>query len=73
MNIVVLSPRPLNSMEEIKLAFGVGADKVRAWVKAGAPIAVGTNAKGKIDNYSAEYNGLQAWRVEYSRTRRKAG
>jgi hypothetical protein len=66
---IILSPEHLNSSTAIRKRFGVGIPKIRLWHEQGAPIAIERNAKGEIRGYSAEYNALQAWRVEQSRTK----
>lgn len=57
---VLIAPEHLASLAAICVRFGVGARTVREWTDAGAPIAW----DGK--QYSAEYNRLQAWRVDRS-------
>ncbi|MBO6171558.1 MAG: MerR family transcriptional regulator [Desulfovibrio sp.] len=62
---VVYSPDILASMAEICKRFKVGEKQVRAWYKAGAPIAV--DGEGSKTRYSAEAMRLQMWREEQSR------
>lgn len=57
---VFVAPRHLPSLQAIADKFGRSPRTIRAWYRAGAPIAF-DGAR-----YSAEYNSLQAWCVTNS-------
>ena len=57
---VAYVPCLLKSMTDICKQLGVGRKQVRAWIRAGAPIAV--EGDGARTKYSAELLRLQIWR-----------
>ncbi len=59
-------PDILASMAEICERFKVGEKQVKAWYKAGAPIAI--DGDGKKARYSTETMRLQMWRERQSRS-----
>lgn len=59
-----VEPIPLNSLEDFNKVLLAGPDRVKAWLAAGAPIAIERDSLGRICRYSADYHTLQAWRVE---------
>ena len=58
---VAYSPVMLNSTGAICKYFGVGAQRVREWSQAGAPIAVEYDAKGVPVRYRCEAMRLYLW------------
>ena len=54
-------PLVLNSLGEICKNFGVGADTVRAWAQAGAPIAIEMDEHGAPLRYRCEVMRLYLW------------
>lgn len=54
------APRILRTMKEICDVMGVSQQRVREWVRRGAPIAV--EGRGNRVRYSAEAARLQLWR-----------
>lgn len=70
--MTVVAPKHLESLRAIAREFKVGPDKVKAWWVQGAPIAVEYDGKGNACGFSAEYNELQAWRVEQSASANKS-
>lgn len=54
-------PVVLKNMSEICRAFGVGQQKVREWVQAGAPIAVECDNLNTPTRYRSELYRLYLW------------
>lgn len=54
-------PVVLKSMAEICKSFGVGTQRVREWVEAGAPIAVEEDGRGNPVRYRCEVMRLYCW------------
>ena len=59
----VYQPKILATLKEICEEFRVGAKRVKAWVRLGAPIA--REGEGTASRYSAESGSLQAWRTRF--------
>ena len=67
--MTVVAPKHLSSLQAICDEFKAGRDTVKRWWADGAPIAVDYDGKGNPCRFSAEYNELQAWRVNQSRNK----
>lgn len=54
-------PVVLRSTKEICTTFGTSPERIRTWVKEGAPIAVETDKNGSAVRYRSELIRLYMW------------
>ena len=66
-DVVAMMPVHLDTLEQICGTFNVGKETVKSWWRSGAPIT--KRGKGVNTSWDAEYNCLQAWKVDFYRQR----